>query len=195
MRCLSQYARCGFNTGWERFSLRGAFTYWAGARLRPVLAMAGKDIGTVRVALAAVRIGPPYRKRWKTSAENSPMSFLDYREGSICAGTPKWKMALWTFMRVRSRRKQGAQSEIWDRLREQKRNYCRKAHQLAHAISLKELLVASWINTSVGESLDAELGPVIRAANLSAPQVKLHPQYSLHLTLAAGYSAYGYGCT
>ena len=65
---------------------------------------------------------------------------------------------------------------------------CRKGHPLRESNSLKELLPAAWISTAVTENLDAELGPVFRAAGLPAPQIKLHAQSSLTMTLAAANS-------
>jgi LysR family transcriptional regulator of abg operon len=65
---------------------------------------------------------------------------------------------------------------------------CRKGHPLAKATSLRQLLKAQWISTSVTENLDAELGPVFAAHGLPSPQIKLHAQSSLPMTLATANS-------
>jgi len=65
---------------------------------------------------------------------------------------------------------------------------CRKAHPLCDATSLKQLVSAQWISTTVTENMDAELSPVFKSHGLAAPQIKLHAQSSLTMSLAAAHS-------
>jgi LysR family transcriptional regulator, regulator of abg operon len=65
---------------------------------------------------------------------------------------------------------------------------CRKGHPLQHATTLRQLGKAQWISTTVTENMDAELGPVFETYGLPSPQIKLHAQSSLTMTLAAANS-------
>jgi LysR family transcriptional regulator of abg operon len=65
---------------------------------------------------------------------------------------------------------------------------CRKGHSLRNAVRLDQLAEAQWISTPVTENMDAELGPVFKSYDLASPQIKLHAQSSLTMTLAAAHS-------
>jgi DNA-binding transcriptional LysR family regulator len=65
---------------------------------------------------------------------------------------------------------------------------CRKGHPLREATSLKQLVPAQWISTTVTENMDAELGPVFTVRGLPTPQIRFHAQSSLTMTLAVANS-------
>lgn len=151
--------------------------------------LAGKGIGTVRVVLSTAPHLALLPKALENFRRKYPNVTLVLREGlfaRIHHEVEDGTLDFYVGPLSEAALGPNLQSEL---VFENKRVIlCRKGHPLASATSLKELLVASWISTSVTESLDAELGPVFRAANLPAPEVKLHAQSSLTMTLAAANS-------
>ena len=65
---------------------------------------------------------------------------------------------------------------------------CRKGHPLAHARSLRALIDAEWLSTSVTYRVDDELGPIFAQHELPVPRVVVQGHSALTLIVAAVYS-------
>ena len=65
---------------------------------------------------------------------------------------------------------------------------CRKGHPLAHARSLRALIDAEWLSTSVTYRVDDELGPIFAQHGLPVPRVVVQGHSALTLIVAAAYS-------
>ena len=64
----------------------------------------------------------------------------------------------------------------------------RLGHPLAKAKTLRELVDANWISTSVTHQSEFELAPVFEHHDLPAPRIMLHAQSALTMVLAAASS-------
>jgi DNA-binding transcriptional LysR family regulator len=64
----------------------------------------------------------------------------------------------------------------------------RKGHALAGARSLRELVDANWITTSVTTQTSAELGPLFESHGLAAPKVRMRAHSALTMIMAAAHS-------
>jgi DNA-binding transcriptional LysR family regulator len=62
--------------------------------------------------------------------------------------------------------------------------FARKGHPLVHATSLRELVNAEWITTSVTHIAEAELGPLFAAHGLPAPKLVMQAHSSLTYVIA-----------
>lgn len=65
---------------------------------------------------------------------------------------------------------------------------CRKEHPLAHARSLRELIDAQWLSTSVFMKADEELAPLFMAYKLPAPRLVVQAHSALTMVVAIAYS-------
>ncbi|WP_428422878.1 LysR family transcriptional regulator [Methylibium sp.] len=64
----------------------------------------------------------------------------------------------------------------------------RKGHPLAHARSLRELVDAEWITTSITHKAEEELGPLFAKHGLPAPKLVMQAQSALSFLVAMAYS-------
>ncbi|HEY0747102.1 MAG TPA: LysR substrate-binding domain-containing protein [Steroidobacteraceae bacterium] len=64
----------------------------------------------------------------------------------------------------------------------------RKGHALSGARSLRELVDANWITTSVTTQRSAELGPLFEHHGLAAPKVRMQAHSALTMIMAAAHS-------
>jgi LysR family transcriptional regulator, regulator of abg operon len=64
----------------------------------------------------------------------------------------------------------------------------RKNHPLAHATSLRELVDADWITTSITVQHNAELGPLFERHGLPAPKIRMLAHSALTMIVAAASS-------
>ena len=62
--------------------------------------------------------------------------------------------------------------------------FARKGHPLVHATSLRELVNAEWITTSVTHIAEADLGPLFAAHGLPAPKLVMQAHSSLTYVIA-----------
>jgi LysR family transcriptional regulator, regulator of abg operon len=65
---------------------------------------------------------------------------------------------------------------------------CRSKHPLAHATSLKELVGAEWITTSITPKAEKELGALFRRYDLPEPKLALRSQSALTLLTCLAHS-------
>jgi DNA-binding transcriptional LysR family regulator len=64
----------------------------------------------------------------------------------------------------------------------------RKGHPLAHASSLRQLIDAEWLSTSLTFKVDEELGPLFAQHGLPAPRVVVQGHSALTFLVAVAYS-------
>ena len=64
----------------------------------------------------------------------------------------------------------------------------RKGHPLAHAGSLRDLVDAEWITTSITHIAEEELGPLFEQNGLPAPKLVLQAHSTLTFLVALSYS-------
>ena len=64
----------------------------------------------------------------------------------------------------------------------------RKGHPLGHARSLRELVNAEWITTSITHRAEEELGPLFAQNGLPAPRLAMRAQSSLTFLVSMAYS-------
>lgn len=65
---------------------------------------------------------------------------------------------------------------------------CRKGHPLAHARTLRELIDAQWLSTSVFLKADEELAPLFNEYGLPAPRLAVQAHSALTMLVAMAYS-------
>lgn len=65
---------------------------------------------------------------------------------------------------------------------------CRSKHPLAHATSLKDLVGAEWITTSITPKAEKELGTLFRSYDLPDPKLALRSQSALTLLTCLAHS-------
>lgn len=65
-----------------------------------------------------------------------------------------------------------------------RRIICRQGHPLAHATSLRELVDAQWVTTSVTFKAEEELGPLFASHGLPAPKLVLRAHSALSFVTA-----------
>ena len=66
--------------------------------------------------------------------------------------------------------------------------FARKGHPLSGAASLRDLVGARWVTTSVTSSSDAELHPLFERHGLPQPKVEIHATSALAMIMAAASS-------